>query len=234
MFLDEAFHKLLREVLHHSGQTLTRKGWKSILQNNWEHSIKRDFDFVIDEVDRFRQIELSSVTNEYINLHDNQLRDIFGSVTNRILDLVQRQVDAVKEAQGGRPPKAIALVGGFGRCPFVRGALIHRFGGDGGGVVGGLMPRTKKAMTARAKKDPIFILSDAGDLPWTAICRGAVLSKLAENAHIQSRKARYSFGFIQNGLDQEGGIWDPLLGCHVIPDMMTWILKRVSHPCTDT
>lgn len=227
MFLDEAFHEVLTQALRSSDQLPTAEGWRTLLRNEWEHAIKRGFEFTTPSAERTRDIKLSTVTEDSVTLHDHQLRQAFNSVTTQILELVQRQVEQVKKATDGQLPKAILVVGGFGRCPFIRGALKHKFAG------GNINSRRNPKVPKRAKKSidsAIHIMSDTGDMPWTAICRGAVLAKLADNARIESRKARMSFGFVQSvyAADAEEGTWDNLFGRHMIKNAMTWILRRVS------
>lgn len=223
MFLDEAFQKVLEGALLSSEQPTTAEGWKALLRTEWEHSIKRDFDFAAARLDGSRRINLSTVTDQSIAINNQQLRDAFDSITTQILKLVQRQADDVKSATGGRAPKAILVVGGFGRCPYIRGALNAKFGGGGGRSSRG----PKRARTA--VDNGIHILSDTGELPWAAICRGAVLAKLKDNARIESRKARFSFGFVQSVVasPEEGGVWNNLFGSYMITDTMTWVLHRV-------
>lgn len=191
--------------------------------------MKRGFEFTSSPTDRSRTIKLSTVTEDSINLHDRLIRKAFNSVTTQILELVQHQVEQVKKATDGKLPRAILVVGGFGRCPFVRGALKHKFSGGGAGNGSSQGSRAPK----RAKKsvdNAIHIMSDTGEMPWTAICRGAVLAKLADNSRIESRKARMSFGFVQSVYAAEGeeGTWDNLFGRHMVKNAMTWILRRVS------
>lgn len=224
---------MLKKALRSADQSTTPDRWRALLRTEWEHAIKRDFEFSTS-ADNTRKIRLSTVTDQSITLHDTQMRQVFGSVTTQILDLVQRQVEEVKKVSGGKAPKAILVVGGFGRCPFIRGALKHK--SAGGGVSGGgdrhSGPKTKKArieVTSGANTSGIPIMTDTGDMPWVAICRDAVLSKLGDNARVESRKARFNFDFPQStiALPEEGGKWDSLFGRHMIPDTMTWVLKRV-------
>lgn len=203
-----------------------------LLRTEWEHSLKRDFEFapMATPAENTREIRPSNITDQSVMLHARQIRAIFDSVTNRIIELVEHQVNEVQKATG-KPPRTILVVGGFGRCrPFIRGALKFEF--DGRSSSSSTTERGHKRARTTAKND-IHILSDTGDMPWAAICRGAVLAKLEDNARLESRKARFSLGFPQSIVastddNKREGQWDSLFGCHMVPNVMTRILKRVS------
>lgn len=233
MFLDEAYKALLEKTLRSAIISLTPEGLEDLLRNNWEHAIKRDFEFS-NSTGKPRTISVSAVTNHVrsITLLDPQLRRVFDSVTTPILGLVQRQHDEVKKTNGGKAPKVILVVGGLGRCPYTRGALKDKFGGGvGSGSDRDKGPKTKRARTGATAEasSGVPIMTDVGDMPWLATCHGAVQSKRRDNARVESRKARFNFGFPQNNFarPEEGGKWDDLFGRPMIPNMMTWVLKRV-------
>lgn len=205
-----------------SDRPTSAAGWKQLFYTEWEHSIKRDF--VYRGSGHARKISLSNIAERSVSIHDDQLREAFNTVTVEILDLVQRQIEEIKRVTNNETPKVILLVGGFGRCPFVREALREKYG-----------PKTKvlnkerKRARVLAGESGIQIVSDSGDMPWSAICRGAVEGTIEANVKVKSRKARVSIGFMQSlhSSQEEGGIWDSLFGCHMIPNHMTWVLRRV-------
>lgn len=215
--LDEAFKKLCQDVLNSQNQPTTTAGWQALLRDGWEHNIKRSFVYTGNA--RPWRVSLSTQTDSYVHFHEDQLRDVFNSsVVPAIIRLLHGQIDKIR-AKTGKPPTMVLLVGGFGRCPFVRQALEKEF--------------CKKKGKSKASCPPIEILTDQGDMPWSAISRGAV--EYALKPRVQTRIAQRSIGFQQAipATQEEGGVWDDLNDDYVLPDGMTWVVKKVSRPTSD-
>lgn len=213
--LDEAFKKLCKSVLQIQHQPTTPEGWHAILRDGWEQNIKRSFVFTGKA--KPLRLALSTQNNNYIHFHEDQLRDVFNSsVMPTILDLVQGQTTQI-EAKTGRPPTMILLVGGFGRCPFIRQSLVNKFS-------------NKKNSNRKSKslRFPIEILTDQGEMPWSAISSGAV--EYALKPRVESRIAQRSIGFQQKipASVEEGGQYDDVLGDYRLLDGMSWVVKKVS------
>lgn len=230
--MDEAFEKLLENrlpVTHKDLKTNDPVAWKSILSEQWQHHIKRSFQW--EGNGRMWSVILSNVARnvDVVRLHEDEIRDVFeGSVMLRIIDLIKRQIERVKTAHGGRGPRIILPVGGFGRCPYLVSRLREEFEG--------ISVASKNSNKGRKKKQKldcpgIEVHSKTGEMPWTAVCRGACQFGMREqmnNRLVKSRSSRISVGFIQNepGSAEEGGMWMPDFGCYMIPDFMRWVVKK--------
>lgn len=215
--VDEAFKKLCREVLHSQLQPTTTAGWHAFLRNVWENDIKRSFTFT--GTSRPLKKSLSMQNDNYVLFHEEQLRDVFNSsVVPTIIRLIRNQTTSI-EAKTGKSPVMMLLVGGFGRCPFIRQALKKEFS-------------TKKGKS-KSTCPPIDIITDQGDKPWSAISRGAVEHAL--KPRVGTRIAQRSIGFQQKipASVEEGGEYDEVLGDYRLPDGMSWVVKKVSPsaPC---
>lgn len=230
--MDEAFEKLLANRLptvHKSLKTKDPVAWRRIISEQWQHNIKRSFQWLEDG--KMWRVILSNVTHsvDVVHLHEDEIRDVFeGSVMPRIIDLIKRQIEQVKKAHGGKGPRIILPVGGFGRCPYVVSRLREEFEG-----ISIASKKSKKGSKKKQKLDcpGIEVHSKTGEIPWTAVCRGACqfgMRAQMNNRLVKSRSSRISVGFIQNepGSAEEGGIWMPDFDCYMIPNFMRWVVKK--------
>lgn len=229
--MDEAFENLLLRKLPAKYKTLKTKkpnSWRKLLFDEWQTSIKRNFDW--KGTDRTWPVTLANVDDSLdVHLHEDQLRDIFeNSVMPKILDLHDRQIEQVKKAHGGKVPRIILPVGGFGRCPYVLQGLredVERINRSSNVVKNS--GNKKQKLTG----PEIELLSDTGEMPWTAICKGACqfgMRAQRNNRLVASRSSRVSVGFIQNepGSSEDGGIYMPNFDCYMIPNAMRWVVKK--------
>lgn len=231
--MDEAFEKLLANrlpTIHKNLKTKDPVAWRRILSEQWQHNIKRSFQW--EGNGRVWPVILSNVTHnvDVVRLHEDEIRSVFeDSVMPRIIDLIKRQIEQVKRVHGGKGPRIILPVGGFGRCPYVVSRLREEF--EGIGVA------SKNSKNGRKKKQKldcpvIEVHSKTGEMPWTAVCRGACQFGMRAQMNtrlVKSRSSRISVGFIQNepGSAEEGGIWMPDFDCYMIPNFMRWVVKKV-------
>ncbi|KAI0124242.1 hypothetical protein BJ170DRAFT_712255 [Xylariales sp. AK1849] len=210
-FLDEDFESFMKK-------TITSKVWDEMdradiakmLNNEWEHGIKPDFDgsgksWVVDLPKRGKRGQLL--------LKTDQIRQIFDNVTTQIHRLVYNQIQAI-QAKTGKPPKFIILVGGFGRCPYTFKSLKDRH------------EATTEVLQAR------------GDRPWSAICRGAALfgamgEGLSEGGVlIRSRVSRLSYGwlyrpkFVAGKHNEADKVWDSHQAIYTADNQFEWGLKK--------
>jgi hypothetical protein len=57
-------------------------------------------------------------------MYSGELKGVFGETLNRSRQLINDQIKAIQqEKEGGKKPKAIILVGGFGACRYVYDTL---------------------------------------------------------------------------------------------------------------
>ncbi|EFQ35937.1 uncharacterized protein GLRG_11045 [Colletotrichum graminicola M1.001] len=186
VFLDEAFVNLIKDKV-------TTKAWDNVpkaeaanvLNGDWEHGIKQQFDGKHDrqwhiqlppecKVKKTPERGIKRKRNLMLNLQD--LLSVFDPIANKISSLVQKQIDGVRN-KSGKPPKNVILVGGFGRCRYLHSHLRSAIDKD------------------------IALLQATGAKPWTAICRGAVVQGLTQqnlspglSISVKSRIARASYG----------------------------------------
>lgn len=234
MFLDEAFEALLLSKLsaeYKKIKTEDPTAWRTLLSEQWQHSIKRNFEWESKSKGRKWPVTLSNVPRRKVDLDQDQIRDVFeDSVMPGILRLIRSQIEAVKKAHG-KVPSIILPVGGFGRCPYILRRLRDEFNGDNV-----TSEQTKRGGNKRRKVSGprIEVHSDPGEMPWTAISRGACISGMRaqlKQSLVTSRKCRTSVGFIHSvpGKQEQGAVWQQEFGCHVIPGVMRWVIKKASY-----
>lgn len=240
MFVDEAFENLLLNRLpaqHRGLKTQNPGAWGRILSEQWQHSIKRSFKW--KGTGAVWPVILSNLTAnvDVVRLHEDEIRDCFeGSVMPKIINLINRQIEQVKKAHGGNVPRIILPVGGFGRCPYVLQRLREEF--EGSSVAS---KSTKKAGKKKQKlgSQEIEVHSETGEMPWTAVCRGACQFGMRTQLNtrlVKSRSSRISVGFYQNepGTAEDGAVYMPDFDAYMIPNFMRWVVKkacsRISHP----
>ncbi|KAM0813538.1 putative Actin-like ATPase domain-containing protein [Seiridium cardinale] len=177
VILDQAFgDRLMKHVGKHAWKKITAKEKKKMMLIEWEWGIKTNF---TADTDKYVVEMPRSVIMPAVNFLKEEMCEIFDSVIPKIHKLVDSQLKAIME-KTKKPAKFIILVGGFGRCPYIYQTLKNR-------------------------RDPVKgsteILQADGDRPWSAICRGAVISGATgqglkeEDVYIQSRVARLSYGW---------------------------------------
>lgn len=191
--------------------------WRKLLFEEWQQSIKRTFEW--KGTGRIWSVTLSNVNNKLdVQLHEDEIREVFEtSVMPKLLSLIERQVEAVKKAHDGKIPRIVLPVGGFGQCPYV----LQRLGEQ--------VERINGAF--KGNKKMIEMLSDIGDIPWSAVCKGACqhgMRAQRNNRLVKSRRSRISLGFILNepSSKEDGGIWVPDLGEYMIIDGMRWVIEK--------
>ncbi|EQB48470.1 hypothetical protein CGLO_12301 [Colletotrichum gloeosporioides Cg-14] len=184
VFLDEGFVELLKTKLEaEAWNNMPAEDVKKMLNGDWEHGIKQQFDgkprnwhVTLPASCRLPNSERRGMMRQALVLTAGDLLPVFESVSQRIVKLVSDQIGGVL-AQSGKLPKYIILVGGFGRCRYLRSRIQSSFGGS------------------------VDLLQSQGNKPWTAICRGAVVQGLTRrnltpglSVKVQSRIARASYG----------------------------------------
>ncbi|KAI3394024.1 hypothetical protein diail_3288 [Diaporthe ilicicola] len=230
MFLDEAFEALLLDKLSAQDKKIKSEdpsAWRALLSEQWQHGIKRSF--VWKNKGRNWPVTLSNVPRRQVDLHEDDIRDVFErSVMPGIIALIRQQAAEVAKGHDGKEPRIILPVGGFGRCPYIIQRLREEFGRGNSAS-----KKTGRAGNKRQKVDSpaIEIHSETGESPWTAVVRGACISGMQAQFNksiVTGRKARTSGGFIQcvPGKQEQGAVWMECFGCHMIPDAMKWVIKK--------
>ncbi|KAI0023286.1 hypothetical protein F4780DRAFT_777062 [Xylariomycetidae sp. FL0641] len=210
-FLDQDFGDFLKKrVGSEAWEKLDPSDIKKMMNNEWEHGIKCDFDgterpYVVDLPKRGKRGQLKITTDEILK--------VFDGVLSRIYALVSKQLDAIK-AKTQQDAKFVILVGGFGRCPYLFRSLKKRHG------------CSTDVLQARSER------------PWSAVCRGATLSGalghgLTKQAiHVRSRIARLSYGwclkvlFVNGTHDERDRLWNDVRGIWQARNQMNWVIKK--------
>ncbi|KAI1749158.1 hypothetical protein F4782DRAFT_533771 [Xylaria castorea] len=210
-FVDNAFRSLMEQrVGHKAWKNMGISAIRKMMNNEWEHGIKKDFDgsqekYYIDLPKRNKRGQISVEAAE--------ISQVFEKVLSQIYSMLQKQLDGIKSRTQKRP-KFVILVGGFGRCPFLFRSLRTKF------------------------RDNTDILQARGEKPWSAICRGATLygsmgHGLTEKVvKVRTRIARLSYGwtfslpFDPNIHDVRDKIWDDITGTWQADDQMEWAIKK--------
>ncbi|KAK1970942.1 actin-like ATPase domain-containing protein [Colletotrichum sublineola] len=185
VFLDEAFVSLIKnKVTPQAWDKVPTDEAASVLNGDWEHGIKQQFDGQARDwhiklppecqPKGTPQRGIKRKRNLMLNLQD--LLPVFDPLAKKIAALVQKQIDGVR-IKSGKHTKNVILVGGFGRCRYLRSHLRSAIDKD------------------------IVLLQSTGTKPWTAICRGAVIQGLTQqnlspglSVSVKSRIARASYG----------------------------------------
>ncbi|KAI1424734.1 hypothetical protein F5Y12DRAFT_796754 [Xylaria sp. FL1777] len=216
-FLDQAFLTCIQnKVQQMKEKDKNLKSWrqlhelerKRIMNIVWEKGIKRKY----YDGQPGQSIDLGAQGRRRpeVRLDSDDLNNIFDSVFDEILKLVEGQVKAISNKTGSLP-QFIVLTGGFGRCEYIYRKLSQQY------------------------EDRVEILLESNDRPWTAVARGAVLSGVAHMTKqdpVHSRVSRYSYGWTKwENFNHE--IHDPddhdiheLTGRPVARDQMEWIILR--------
>ncbi|KAH8725615.1 hypothetical protein GQ44DRAFT_771933 [Phaeosphaeriaceae sp. PMI808] len=174
VFLDEDFEKMIAQRLGDAWD-VPESIKREFMDAQWENGIKRAFE---DQDKKWK------ITIPYpcvmrgappsITLDKGHVKDTFEHVVSQIRALVNDQISAVEEKEN-KLPKGIILVGGFGSCRYIFNVL-----------------RRENELRG------IEVLQSSGYKPWTAICRGAVLSALTNSLLrkpvVRSRILRCNYG----------------------------------------
>ncbi|KAF2878237.1 hypothetical protein BDV95DRAFT_600908 [Massariosphaeria phaeospora] len=152
------------------------------------------------------------IANNCMTLTVNDLLAMFQPVVEETGELVSRQVEKVqyKRVSSGHPQgasiKAIFLVGGFGESQFIRESIM-------------------------ANHEDIQVIQPNG--AWSAIVRGAAMSKLPRQVAVLSSAAQRHYGVKSRSpwdkMTHQGQpkIWDSHLEMHHVT-VMTWFIKKAS------
>ncbi|KAF4418238.1 Heat shock 70 kDa protein 12A [Colletotrichum fructicola] len=156
-----------------------------------------------------------------------EIKEIFEPVVKEVCDLVQGQVDGIRQAGG--VVSGIVLVGGFGQSDYLYRRLKSHFNSAAP------PPYTERpthgTMTTLQETASIEVMQPV--YAWTAVVRGAVLRGLEGNMVI-SRKARYHYGtsyatvYDEEKHSVSERYWSPLWERWMVSDRMQWHIAKVS------
>ncbi|KAK7914959.1 hypothetical protein PG985_012662 [Apiospora marii] len=180
-FLDQAFSEYFLNIVdRRTWDRYSKSQQNEIMDKEWEKKIKRDFS-TTNTAPCIMHMPNGPITlrkKEVSNVFKKAMRPILGMVNDQINSMAGEGDEILEEDM----PKFIILVGGYGRCSFLYDYLQKELDED------------------------IDILQSQGSRPWSAICRGAVLSVIKRKSlvgPVLQRKARQSYGWT---VEED---WDP-------------------------
>jgi hypothetical protein len=177
--------------------------------------------------------EEARVDSGFLILTAAEIKDIFEPVVKEVCDLVQGQVDGLRNKGG--IVSGIVLVGGFGQSEYLYKRLKGHF------TSGAPPPYSERPTHAMARA-----IGENGSIEvmqplyaWTAVVRGAVLRGL-EGSMVISRKARMHYGtsyatvYDEEKHSVSERYWSPLWERWMVSDRMQWHIAKVRllHVCT--
>jgi molecular chaperone DnaK (HSP70) len=150
-----------------------------------------------------------------------QIKEIFEPVVKEVCDLVQGQVDGIR--QKGGIVSGIVLVGGFGQSNYLYTRLKSHFN------TAAPPPYSERPTHAQAtaliENGSIEVMQPVN--AWTAVVRGAVL-RGQEGSMVVSRKARLHYGtsyatvYDEDKHQVSERYWSPLWERWMVSDRMQW------------
>ncbi|KAI0137281.1 hypothetical protein BJ170DRAFT_51403 [Xylariales sp. AK1849] len=154
-----------------------------------------------------------------------QIKEIFEPVVKEVCDLVQGQVNTVRNRGG--IVSGIVLVGGFGQSDYLYRRLKTHF------TSAAPPPYTERpthtSSSAVAENSSIEVMQPV--YAWTAVVRGAVLRGL-EGSMVISRKARMHYGtsyatvYDEEKHSVSERYWSPLWERWMVSDRMQWHIAK--------
>ncbi|ORY02350.1 hypothetical protein BCR34DRAFT_627561 [Clohesyomyces aquaticus] len=205
IFVDEEFRDFVRGRVKNRWDKLSPEMIRKIMNEEWENGIKRTFE---DDGREFRVTLPAEATQSLFHrsktstlpLTGKTVQTLFDPVLGQIRSLVLKQIGDIKKKEG-KPPKCIMLVGGFGRCSYLYTALTKILGTQG-----------------------IAVLQAAGEEPWTAICRGAVIRAMSTQGYagaggvtITTRVSKRNYGL---------AFYEPFRTYQHLPEDREWIASE--------
>ncbi|KAH7380827.1 hypothetical protein BKA64DRAFT_749560 [Cadophora sp. MPI-SDFR-AT-0126] len=219
IFIDRAFRSWLRRKLGPEKFGMIRGEWLrpgSRMMKDFEE-VKRSFEgdsimagvAMPPEIGRDDDETLDIIDGE-MRLDSDDLRQIFDPSVNRVLTLIDSQVEAVS-AQNA-VIKYILVAGGFGKSMYLLQRIKERY-------------LSKKIEVIRPSN------------PWSAVVRGAVMEKLdpAGNSLVQLRMCRRHYGASLSqpfdaskhaGLSDKSIFLEERTGIRFVKGCMKWLLSK--------
>lgn len=213
-FVDAAFKSFVRESMGPANYDAMLKMpyiWEAAM-DRFQRNVKTQFNpysnndyaksFWIRLDPRFDN-KAAGIKNGHFTLTTERLRQMFDPTVEKVLEMIEQQVAAVKEF--GEIPRGIILVGGFGQSPYLYHRVKERFG--------------KTIQT---------IQPNQGE---TAVVQGAVLQAVSGGGLVTSRKARRAYGVpawkeFDPKKHKSEKHWDPIEERHCIHNGIEWFIKK--------
>lgn len=228
-FLNYRFEEHVRNRIGHQrfDEMKLKKGkcWQMGLRY-WEEFVKRNFN---EEEHTEVNVPFPGLPDDeeagldcgFLVMSAAQIKEIFEPVVKEVCDLVQGQVDGIR--QKGGIVSGIVLVGGFGQSNYLYTRLKSHFNTA---APPPYSERPTHAQTnALIENGSVEVMQPVN--AWTAVVRGAVLRGL-EGSMVVSRKARMHYGtsyatvYDEDKHQVSERYWSPLWERWMVSDRMQW------------
>lgn len=167
--------------------------------------------------------EEAGLDSGFLVMSAEQVKGIFEPVVKEVIDLVEGQVQSIR--QKGGVVSGIVLVGGFGQSNYLYNRMKAHFNSAPP------PPYTERPTHAAALNAPQTIEVMHPMYAWTAVVRGAVLRGL-EGSMVLSRRSRWHYGTSYATVFDEARhpisdrYWSPLWERWMVSDRMQWHIAK--------
>ncbi|KAF2768063.1 actin-like ATPase domain-containing protein [Teratosphaeria nubilosa] len=175
--------------------------------------------------------EEAGLDSGFLIMSAEQIKGIFEPVVNKVLELVEGQVNAIRsKGETERAIKGIILVGGFGQSNYLYMKLKKHFNPSPP------PPYTETPTHSASTSASSLTLPQNVEVlqpmhAWTAVVRGAVLRGL-EGGMVEKRQSRLHYGTSYATVFDEGKhpiqdrYWSPLWERWMVSDRMQWHIAK--------
>ncbi|KAI9836129.1 MAG: hypothetical protein M1838_005137, partial [Thelocarpon superellum] len=167
--------------------------------------------------------EEAGLESGFLVMTAEQIKSIFEPVVREVCDLVEGQVDSIR--QKGGIVSGIVLVGGFGQSNYLYNRLKAHFNTSA-------PPPYSERPTHATPDDSLQAVEVMQPVyAWTAVVRGAVLRGL-EGSMVVSRRSRWHYGtsyatvFDEERHPPSDRYWSPLWERWMVSDRMQWHIAK--------
>ncbi|KAF2741105.1 actin-like ATPase domain-containing protein [Polyplosphaeria fusca] len=167
--------------------------------------------------------EEAGLDSGFLVMSAEQVKEIFDPVVQEVIDLVEGQVNSIR--QKGGLVCGIVLVGGFGQSNYLYSRMKAHFNNAPP------PPYTERPTHAAALSASQTIEVMHPMYAWTAVVRGAVLRGL-EGSMVMSRRSRWHYGTSYATVFDEAKhpisdrYWSPLWERWMVSDRMQWHIAK--------
>ena len=171
--------------------------------------------------------EEAGVDSGFLVMTKEEVKEIFEPVISQVVELVEGQVDAIREKNGH--VSGIILVGGFGQSNYLYTRLKQHFNSSPPPPYS--ETPTHAIANANKPEQAVEVLQPLH--AWTAVVRGAVLRGI-EGSMVEKRRSRWHYGTSYATVFDEARhpindrYWSPLWERWMVADRMQWHVNKVS------
>jgi len=172
--------------------------------------------------------EEAGLESGFLIMSAAQVKSIFEPIVSQVIELVEGQVQAIREKDG--VVRGVILVGGFGQSNYLYMRLKQHFNATPPPPY--TETPTHEATQQAAAQQAVEILQPMH--AWTAVVRGAVLRGV-EGSLVEKRRSRWHYGtsyatvFDEAKHPADDRYWSPLWERWMVSDRMQWHISKVSH-----